>query len=206
MVPSSVAARLRRVGAHLAARRWHASAAASARLPTLLLHDPACALHSAGIGHPERPDRFHSCLEALEAAYADEGEGVRWVSEAPPATKEQISRVHTDVYAETLRTVLERAVDEDRAFALDGDTVAGPGTRDAVLRAAGGVCAAVDAVLGAEEGAGAAMNAFCLVRPPGHHAEPDRAMGFCPPPSPLPTYRHLPAEVAHWRLQVSSTT
>jgi acetoin utilization deacetylase AcuC-like enzyme len=90
--------------------------------------------------------------------------------EAPRATATQIARVHPGGFAERLLAV----VPSQGYAALDADTVLSPGSGEAALRAAGAAVAAVDAVLGGE-----AHTAFCAVRPPGHHAEPHRAMGFC---------------------------
>ncbi len=89
---------------------------------------------------------------------------------APSASIAQIARVHAPDY---IQAVLD-AVPEEGIVHLDPDTVMSPGSGEAALRAAGAVCAAVDAVIG-----GQAANAFCAVRPPGHHAERARAMGFC---------------------------
>jgi acetoin utilization deacetylase AcuC-like enzyme len=90
--------------------------------------------------------------------------------ESPTATREQLLRVHPADYVDRILG----AVPAEGIVALDADTSLSPGSGEAALRAAGGVCAAVDAVM-----AGEADNAFCAGRPPGHHAEPDRAMGFC---------------------------
>src|SRR5262249_52128870 len=90
--------------------------------------------------------------------------------EAPRAELEQIERAHD---AEYVRAALD-AVPQKGWVALDGDTVMSPGSGEAALRAAGAVTAAGGAVLG-----GGAQNAVCAVRPPGHHAERDMAMGFC---------------------------
>jgi acetoin utilization deacetylase AcuC-like enzyme len=122
--------------------------------------------HDAGRMHPESPARLKAVLSALEAAEFAALER----REAPRADTAQIARVHPMDYVEA---VLE-AIPPSGHAALDPDTIVSPGSGEAALRAAGALCAAVDAVA-----AGEAENAFCAVRPPGHHAEPARAMGFC---------------------------
>jgi len=135
-------------------------------MTTLLLTHPACFGHDMGRSHPESPARLKAVLAALE------GEGFEALQrrEAPEATREQLQRVHPEAYVEAL---LE-AVPAEGIVQIDGDTALSPGSGEAALRAAGAVCAAIDAVM-----AGEADNAFCAVRPPGHHAEPSRPMGFC---------------------------
>ncbi|KRE85478.1 acetoin utilization protein [Rhodanobacter sp. Soil772] len=127
---------------------------------------PACLRHDPGPGHAERPARLHAVLQALDH---DRYAALDRI-EAPPATREQLLRVHSAAHVEE---VLVGAPPDDM-LALDQDTVMGPGSTEAALRAAGAVVAAVDAVLG-----GTTRRAFCAVRPPGHHATRDRAMGFC---------------------------
>jgi acetoin utilization deacetylase AcuC-like enzyme len=90
--------------------------------------------------------------------------------EAPLATTEQLQRAHPPRYVEAVLA----AFPTEGYVQLDGDTVVSPGSKDAALRAAGALVAATDAVMSGE-----ARNAFCAVRPPGHHAEPMRPMGFC---------------------------
>jgi acetoin utilization deacetylase AcuC-like enzyme len=135
-------------------------------MTTILYTHPACLEHDPGRGHPERPAR----LEAVLAALDTEAFAALERREAPPAELEQIARVHPRAFVDR---VLE-AIPSSGYHGLDMDTVVSPGSGEAALRAAGGLCAAVDAVM-----AGEADNAFCAVRPPGHHAEPERAMGFC---------------------------
>ncbi len=135
-------------------------------MTTALFSHSACLRHDTGPGHPECPDRLRAVLSRLET------EEFSWLDrrEAPQASLEQIARVHPAAYVKALLG----AVPSQGYAAVDGDTVLSPGSGEAALRAAGAVCAAVDAVL-----AGEVRNAFCAVRPPGHHAEPDQAMGFC---------------------------
>ena len=131
-----------------------------------LFSHPACAGHDTGPGHPESAER----LRAVERALAAPRFAALDRRTAPRAARAWIERVHTPAAVES---VLAAVPDAGYAH-VDGDTVVSPGSGEAALRAAGAACAAVDAVLG-----GAARRAFCVVRPPGHHAEPDRAMGFC---------------------------
>ncbi len=141
-------------------------AVVAAAMSTLLLTHPACLAHEAGLGHPERPDRLRAVLQALE----DEAFVALQRREAPRAREAEIARVHPKTYIDRVKA----AAPETGLAQLDADTAMSPGSLEAAFRAAGAVVAAVDAVL-----EGQAENAFCAVRPPGHHAEPERAMGFC---------------------------
>jgi len=133
---------------------------------TAFFTHPACLDHQPGDHHPERPDRLRAILAALEA---DEFAAL----DRREAPKIDVARLELAHSADYVRVLLE-AMPQSGRVALDPDTIISPGSREAALRAAGAVCAAVDAVA-AEE----VKNAFCAVRPPGHHAEPQRAMGFC---------------------------
>ncbi|WP_370152453.1 histone deacetylase family protein [Ferrovibrio sp.] len=135
-------------------------------MATALFSHSACFAHDTGEGHPECPERLRAVLAGLEAEeflYLDR-------REAPRATTEQIGRVHPGGFADRIL----RAIPQSGLRYVDGDTVVSPGSGEAALRAAGAVCAAIDAVMQGE-----VRNAFCAVRPPGHHAEPGQAMGFC---------------------------
>src|SRR5579864_6155789 len=135
-------------------------------MTTLLYTHPACIDHDPGDYHPESPARLRAVLEALDAPEFAALER----REAPEAAIDDIARVHPRRFVEGLLA----AVPAEGRVGIDADTVLSPQSGRAALRAAGAVAAAVDAVV-----AGEADNAFCAVRPPGHHAEPDRAMGFC---------------------------
>ena len=125
---------------------------------------PACLEHDTGPGHPECADRLGAVLEALHAAFPQ----LEWI-EAPRATRGQLLRVHDP---RLLATVL--APHPPDRLRLDPDTVVSPGSPEAALRAVGAGVAATDAVMHGETDV-----AFCAVRPPGHHATIDAAMGFC---------------------------
>ncbi len=135
-------------------------------MTTLLFTHPACLDHDTGHGHPERPDRLRAVLAALDAP--------DFVAldrrSAPAATREALLRAHAPDYVDAIFDALPAS----GLAALDADTIVSPGSGEAALRAAGACCAAIDAVL-----AGEGRNAFCAVRPPGHHATRTRAMGFC---------------------------
>lgn len=135
-------------------------------MSTLLLTHPACLDHDPGEYHPESPARLRAVLAALDAPEFAALER----REAPAADPEDIARVHPRDFVEAMLA----AIPAEGYAGIDADTILSPGSGEAALRAAGAAVAAVDAVI-----AGEARNAFCAVRPPGHHAEPNRAMGFC---------------------------
>ena len=136
-------------------------------MTTLVFHHPACLRHEPGRGHPESPQRLHAVLQALRQP---EFAQLAW-REAPLGTREQVLLVHHAAYVDAIAA----AAPQSGLVALDGgDTLMSPGTWEAVMRCVGAACAGVDAVLAGEAG-----NVFCATRPCGHHAEPDRAMGFC---------------------------
>jgi acetoin utilization deacetylase AcuC-like enzyme len=135
-------------------------------MTTFLYTHPACLEHDPGRHHPESPARLRAVLAAL-----DDPEFVRLERrEAPEATREDLLCVHSRRHVERILG----AVPKSGHVAIDADTVLSPASGMAALCAAGAVVAAVDAVVAKK-----ADNAFCAVRPPGHHAEPERAMGFC---------------------------
>jgi acetoin utilization deacetylase AcuC-like enzyme len=133
---------------------------------TLLLHHDAFLNHVTPIGHPERPDR----LRALHAALEHEDFTALKRVEAPRAEPEATLLCHPERYVEAIR----KAIPAEGLTRIDADTTASPGSWEAALRGIGAALHAVDAVAKGE-----AQNAFCAVRPPGHHAEAARAMGFC---------------------------
>jgi acetoin utilization deacetylase AcuC-like enzyme len=135
-------------------------------MTTLLYTHASCLEHDPGQYHPEAPARLHAVLDALSAPeFAALGR-----REAPEAARDDLTRVHPPHFVERVLA----AVPRHGHVGIDADTVMSPQSGSAALHAAGAVVAAVDAVI-----AGEADNAFCAVRPPGHHAEPNRAMGFC---------------------------
>lgn len=134
---------------------------------TALITHSDCALHNMGAMHPESPDRLGAINDQLLASGV---EGLLTSYDAPLATYEQLCAAHVPAYVEgLLESVPERGIRR-----LDADTVMCPHTMLAALRAAGAGILGVDLVL-----SGQAHNAFCAVRPPGHHAERQRATGFC---------------------------
>jgi acetoin utilization deacetylase AcuC-like enzyme len=130
---------------------------------TAVVADARMLAHEPGFGHPERPDRLRVLLDYMANAGGLVRLGTR------PATEDEIARVHTAAHVEeTAATVAHRHV------VLDPDTVTSPGSYEAARLAAGSLLVLCEAVL-----AGEVANGFALVRPPGHHAERTRAMGFC---------------------------
>ncbi len=134
---------------------------------TLIYTHEACLAHRPGPGHPESPQRLVAVLDALRSdAFAD----LQW-RDAPLGSREQVLLVYRPRYLDQVE-----ALSPAQGLKLldGGDTVMSPGTLEAAMRRVGAACAAVDAVV-----AGEAANTFCATRPCGHHAEADRAMGFC---------------------------
>ncbi|NKB19637.1 MAG: histone deacetylase family protein [Alphaproteobacteria bacterium] len=135
-------------------------------MTTLIFGHQSSVEHDMGQGHPERPERILAVKKALEADRFKDLER----REAPQATIDQIARVHDRDYV----TKLLDAVPNEGRVQIDPDTSMCPESGEAALRASGAIVAAIDSIV-----AGEANSAFCAVRPPGHHAEPSRGMGFC---------------------------
>jgi acetoin utilization deacetylase AcuC-like enzyme len=140
-------------------------------MTTAFYSHPDCRGHDMGPGHPECPERLDAIADRLRASGVDITLAFH---DAPLAAPEQLERAHSAAYVLNVSDLLRQVQDEGGQRALDPDTSAGPGTLKAALRAAGAAVAATEEVI-----AGRAENAFCAVRPPGHHATRDEAMGFC---------------------------
>jgi acetoin utilization deacetylase AcuC-like enzyme len=137
-------------------------------MTTALYSHPDCRLHEMGPLHPECPERLQAIEDQLIASRIGEFLDYR---EAPVAEVETILRVH-DLCA--LDLVRDNLPPKEAYYSVDGDTLLNPSTLQAALRAAGLAVAATDAVI-----AGDVRNAFCAIRPPGHHARTATPMGFC---------------------------
>jgi acetoin utilization deacetylase AcuC-like enzyme len=136
-------------------------------MATALLLDRIYKQHLTGPGHPERPERYDAVMAGLER----EGlvrDAVRIIPR--PASEDEVAMCHMPDYIATVKRDIRRGLHE----LSTGDTAVGPRSWDVALEAAGGVMNSVDTVLEAR-----ATNAFCAVRPPGHHASAARGMGFC---------------------------
>lgn len=135
-------------------------------MTTALITHPDCLSHVTPDGHPERVARLEAVLGALDASAFSALKRI----EAPIGDVAEILRCHPQSYVDDIRA----SVPQSGQAALDADTFASPGSFNAALRGVGAVTTAVDMVM-----AGDVSNAFCAIRPPGHHAEREKAMGFC---------------------------
>jgi acetoin utilization deacetylase AcuC-like enzyme len=134
-------------------------------MSTLIIHHDDCAQHDPGPGHPEQVRRLAAVMGGLEGL-----KGLEYLP-APLVTAEQLGRVHTGDYQ---RWLVDMEPQEGRVPLMEADTLMNAGSLAASARGAGGLCFAVDQVLG-----GMAPNAFVATRPPGHHSGTDFSMGFC---------------------------
>jgi acetoin utilization deacetylase AcuC-like enzyme len=155
------------VTAWAVANRCPSRAEGALRAPTGLVYSEAYLRHDTGPGHPESPDRLRAIIQRLETT----GLLARLRRIDPsPAPIEAVTAIHTEAYVAEVRRACQEAV----PFLHSPDTPISSASYDTALLAAGGVLSAIDAVTD-----GVVRNAFCAIRPPGHHALRDRAMGFC---------------------------
>jgi acetoin utilization deacetylase AcuC-like enzyme len=139
---------------------------------TALLADPISREHDTGPGHPEQPLRFDAVVDALDRG----GLTQRLLRIDPrPATEDEIALCHGRGYIEAVHLEIRSGMGE----LSTGDTAVSERSWDVALNAAGGILNAVDAVVEGSSKNGPVRSAFCVVRPPGHHARPDQGMGFC---------------------------
>jgi acetoin utilization deacetylase AcuC-like enzyme len=144
---------------------------------TALLADPIYREHDTGPGHPEQPLRFDAVVEAL-----DRGGLTPELLRLDPraATEDEIALCHGRGYIEEVHLEIRSGTHGFSTWELStGDTVVSERSWDVALNASGGILNAVDAVVKGSSKNGSVRNAFCVVRPPGHHARPDQGMGFC---------------------------
>lgn len=140
-------------------------------MSTAFISHADCRRHEMGAGHPECPQR----LDAIEDWLIGTGLDVALQRfEAANASQQALERAHSSAYVTHIRDLLEGLAASGESRAIDPDTIANPYTWSAALKAAGAAVQATDLVLD-----GQVENAFCAVRPPGHHATRDQAMGFC---------------------------
>lgn len=135
-------------------------------MPTLLYQHDSFLNHQTPVGHPERPDRIRALKDVLDDPHFDALQKL----DAPMGDVLTVLHAHPESYLNMVRD----AIPDEGITRIDNDTVASPGSWEAALRGIGAGNAAVDAVM-----TGGAHNAFCAIRPPGHHAEKTTAMGFC---------------------------
>jgi acetoin utilization deacetylase AcuC-like enzyme len=135
-------------------------------MSTALFTAAACLTHLTPPGHPERVDRLHAVLAALDAP---EFGALEW-RQAPPAPESEILRCHPQRHIDRIKA----AIPAEGFVQMDDDTDVSPGSLDAALHGVGAALGALDAVI-----AGEVKNAFVAIRPPGHHAETEKTMGFC---------------------------
>jgi acetoin utilization deacetylase AcuC-like enzyme len=140
---------------------------------TLAISHPDCAGHDTGSGHPESVHRLDALLAAIDDAIPQLDGRVEHIH-GRPATLQEVALVHPAAHIELIQSAAAKAQEAGEPVYLDPDTVVSAGSCDAALAAAGTVLTAIDRILD-----GPANNAFCVARPPGHHATADRAMGFC---------------------------
>lgn len=134
----------------------------------IILSDESAGRHQTPAGHPERAERYEAVITAMSASGLP-------VEGAPAASRDALALVHSTRYLDMIFDMLDgHDFADGRLVQLDGDTYAGPDSLEAALRGVGAALLGVDKIMSGQENA-----VFSAMRPPGHHAEPERAMGFC---------------------------